>query len=95
MVQFVAVYTLFGGTKQTKNLWWGDRIWFIQPKCEDIEATDSDSNWEDIQNERDLYPTLDLESDDWADEFTNSIRRFHGQHRWNVLDAAHCEQSET
>ena len=29
MVQFVAIYTLFGGTKQTKNLWWGDRICFI------------------------------------------------------------------
>ena len=23
MVQFVAIYALFGGTNQTKNLWWG------------------------------------------------------------------------
>ena len=26
MVQFVAIYALFGGTNQTKNLWRGDRI---------------------------------------------------------------------
>ena len=41
-------------------------------------ATDSDSNWEDIENEQDLYPTLDLNSEDWAEQFTNSIRTFHG-----------------
>ena len=29
MVQFVAIYALFWGTNQTKNLWRGDRIWFI------------------------------------------------------------------
>ena len=52
----------------------------VHHQCEDILATDSDGNWEDIESEQDLYPTLDLESDDWADEFTNSIRRFHGQH---------------
>ena len=39
--------------------------------------TDNDSDWEDIENERDLYPTLDLDSEKWADNFTNSIRRFH------------------
>ena len=42
------------------------------------ESTDSDSNWEDVENEHDLYPTLDVESDDWAEQFTNCIRRFHG-----------------
>ena len=36
-----------------------------------------DSDWEDIENERDLYPTLDLDSEKLADNFTNSIRRFH------------------
>ena len=41
-------------------------------------ATDSDSNWEDIENEQDLYPTLDLNSEDWAEQFTNSVRTFHG-----------------
>ena len=40
-------------------------------------VTDNDSDWEDIENERDLYPTLDLDSEKWADNFTNSIRRFH------------------
>ena len=40
------------------------------------EATDSD--WEDIENEQDLYPTLELNSEDWADRFTNSIRTYHG-----------------
>ena len=42
------------------------------------EATDSDSDWEDIENEQDLYPTLELNSEDWADRFTNSIRTYHG-----------------
>ena len=41
------------------------------------EATDSESNWEDVESDQDLYPTLDVESDDWAEKFTNSIRRFH------------------
>ena len=52
----------------------------VHHQCEDILATDSEGNWEDIESEQDLCPTLDLESDDWADKFTNSIRRFHGQH---------------
>ena len=42
------------------------------------EANDSDSSWEDIENEEDLYPKLDVESDDWAEKFTNSIRDYHG-----------------
>ena len=33
-------------------------------------STDSESNWEDVES--------DVESEDWAEEFTNSIRRFHG-----------------
>ena len=40
------------------------------------EATDSDSSWEDVESDQD--PTLDLESEDWAEKFTNSIRSFHG-----------------
>ena len=42
------------------------------------EATDSDNNWEDIENEQDLYPTLDMNSEDWAEQFTKSIQTFHG-----------------
>ena len=42
------------------------------------EATDSDSNWEDVENELDLYPTLEVDSEDWAEKFTNNIRRFMG-----------------
>ena len=40
------------------------------------DATDSDSSWEDVESDQD--PTLDLESEDWAEKFTNSIRSFHG-----------------
>ena len=47
----------------------------LDHQCEDIE---SDSSWEDVENEHDLYPTLDVESEDWAERFTNSIRTFHG-----------------
>ena len=42
------------------------------------EAGESDSSWEDIENEQELYPTLDMESDDWAEKFTNNIRDYHG-----------------
>ena len=34
------------------------------------DSTDSESNWEDVES--------DVESEDWAEEFSNSIRRFHG-----------------
>ena len=44
-------------------------------QCETIE---SDSSWEDVENDQDLYPTLDVESQDWDEKFTNSIRRYHG-----------------
>ena len=49
------------------------------------EAIDGESNWEDFESEHDdleseqnLYPSLDLDSEDWAKKFTDSIRRFHG-----------------
>ena len=42
------------------------------------EAVDSDSSWEDIENEQELYPTLDMNSEDWAEQFTHSIQTFHG-----------------
>ena len=31
----------------------------VHHQCEDILATDSEGNWEDIESEQDLYPTLD------------------------------------
>ena len=37
----------------------------------------SDGSREDVEDEKDLYPTIDLTSDRWAEELTNSIRRFH------------------
>ena len=42
------------------------------------EAVDSDSSWEDIENEQELYPTFDPDSENWAEEFSNSVQRFHG-----------------
>lgn len=39
---------------------------------------DSDSSWEDLESEEELYPTFDPDSKNWAEEFSNSIRRFHG-----------------
>ena len=50
-------------------------------------VTDNDSDWEDIENERDLYPTLDLDSEKWVDNFTNSIRRFHESNTWTWLNS--------
>ena len=57
----------------------------IHPCCDaemthdnQCEAIESDSSWEDVENDQDLYPTLDVESEDWDEKFTNSIRRYHG-----------------
>ena len=41
------------------------------------EAVDSDSSWEDLESEEELYPTFDPDKN-WAQEFSNSIQRFHG-----------------
>ena len=43
-------------------------------QCEVIE---SDGSLEDVEDEQDLYPTFDVTSDSWAEELTNSIKRFH------------------
>ena len=41
---------------------------------EEDESDEQDSDdWADESDEQDLYPTLDVDSDDWAE-----IRRFHG-----------------
>ena len=34
------------------------------------QSTDSENNWEDVES--------NVESEDWAEKFTNSIQRFHG-----------------
>ena len=58
------------------------------PSEKQCETMDSDSNWEDIDSEQDsehdfednvedLYPSIDVNCEDWAEKFTNSIRRFH------------------
>ena len=46
------------------------------PNSIQCEATDSE--WEDIDHEQELYPTLEIDREDWADRFTNSIRTYHG-----------------
>ena len=60
----------------------------LKPKCcncdaemtpyHQCETSDSDGSWEDIESEEDSYPTIDLNSEDWAEKFTDSIRSFHG-----------------
>ena len=45
----------------------------------DHQCTDSEGNWEDIESDQDLYPTLDLDNEDWVNKFTDDIQRFHGQ----------------
>ena len=51
------------------------------------EAQDTDSSWEDIESEQEdeqkLYPTLDLDSEDWAENFSESSWRFHDQTIWS------------
>ena len=63
-------------------------------ECETV-TTDSDSNWEDIESEQDCedsvedtYPTIDVNCEDWAEKFTNSIHKFHnsGNYVYSIID---------
>ena len=42
------------------------------------EALDSDSSWEDVDSEQELFPTFEPDSEDWENNFSDRIRRFHG-----------------
>ena len=42
------------------------------------EALDSDSSWEDVDSEQESFPTFEPDSEDWENNFSDSIRRFHG-----------------
>ena len=66
---------------------------------------DSDSNWEDIDSEQDseqdsednvedLYPTIDVNCEDWAEKFTISIRRFHNSGNFSKLHQIIDDQEE-
>ena len=39
------------------------------------EIFDSDSNWEDVKSEQDLYPTLDVNIKDVDEKLTNGIQK--------------------
>ena len=56
------------------------RLKMVQERTHQCKALDIDSSWEDVASEQELYPTLDLDIEDWAGNFTESIRRFHGFH---------------
>ena len=54
----------------------------FETKVEDnIEVAEEDSDWETIVDcEKDSendFPAIDVDSENWAEEYTNSIRRFH------------------
>ena len=42
------------------------------------KVLNSDSNWEDVESDDNMYLSIDLDCEDWADKFTDSIHRFHG-----------------
>ena len=46
------------------------------------EVLNSDSDWEDVESDNNLYPTIDLDCEDLADKFSDSIHR---NHRANPL----------
>ena len=46
----------------------------IDHQCGDLN---SDSDWEDVESDENMYPTIDLDCEDWADKFTASIHQFH------------------
>ena len=52
---------------------------------------DSDSDWETIEDcESDFendFPTIDVNSEDWAEKFTKSVQRFH-----NVVNCENCDE---
>ena len=65
-------------TQQKSNCLNCEALMTVDHQCEV-----SDSDWEDVENDKsvesdDQYPLLDLDSEDWAEKFTNSIRTYHG-----------------
>ena len=44
----------------------------------DSDWEDVDSDWKDVNSENNLYPTIDLDCENWADKFKASIHRYHG-----------------
>ena len=48
-----------------------------EPEIRQIERCIFDQVTLNVEDEQDLYPTFDVTSDSWAEELTNSIRRFH------------------
>ena len=64
-------------TQQKSNCLNCEALMTLDHQCEV-----SDSDWEDVEKDEsiesdDQYPTLDLDSEDWAQKFTNSIRTHH------------------
>ena len=59
----------------------------VDPACESRE----DSDWETIEDcESDFendFPTIDVNSEDWAEKFTKSVQRFH-----NVVNCENCDE---
>ena len=50
----------------------------IMSPVHQCDAMDRGSSCEDVENEKDLYPTIECDNEDWANKFTESIRTFHG-----------------
>ena len=38
-------------------------------QCDALD-TDSDGNWEDIENECEIYPTIELDCEDWDEKYS-------------------------
>ena len=41
------------------------------------EVLNSDSDWEDVESDNNLYPTIDLGCEDWGDKFSDSVHQNH------------------
>ena len=41
------------------------------------EVLNRNSDWEDDESDNNLYPTIDLDCEDWSDNFSDSIHQNH------------------
>ena len=47
---------------------------------DNVEVVEEDSDWETMDSDdesKNDFPAIDVNSENWAEDYTNSIRRFH------------------
>ena len=71
-----------------------DSNWEDVESEQNFEASDDFKDSDDSEDSDDSYPTIDVNSEDWAEKFTSSIRRFHKSGNFSSSHQIIDEQEE-